>query len=142
MRDINKIMGAAVVLSLVMNIAAVWFVPETIVTHWNGRGEPDGSMTKIFGLFMLTGIISMIAVIFAVLPRLKGIAEHMKQWGGVYAVTAGWFIGFLIVINAHIVLWNTGMLKMNPVILGAYALIVFVVIFAGALWRMFGGPHS
>ena len=64
----DKVIAGIAAISFIINCIGLFFMPECIVTHWDYRGAPDGYMQRTFGLFMLTFIIGMMAVIFIVIP--------------------------------------------------------------------------
>ena len=90
-----------VISSFILNCVALSFMPAKIVTHWDHKGEPEGYMQKTFGLFMLTVIIGMMAVIFIALPKADTIKVYIKSFLSYYYVLTIWFMIMLLFINIH-----------------------------------------
>lgn len=61
-------------------------VPEQMATHWKSQGEVDGYMSKLWGLFiislMITGLIIMFMAILRIDPRKENIAKFKKYYDG------------------------------------------------------------
>jgi uncharacterized membrane protein len=64
---------AAVLTALVWIGTAVVYprLPETMPTHWNLKGEPDGFSPKTYGAFMMPIGMLVMLVIALVLPRIS-----------------------------------------------------------------------
>ena len=107
MGKIDLMIIGTVVISFLINCIAFPFVPAKIVTHWNHKGEPDTHMKKTFGLFMLTAL-------FVAIPKLEPAKKQMRKFLPFYNLISVWFMSMLLFVNIHVVLWNTSILKLNP----------------------------
>ena len=62
-------------------------LPETVVTHWNAAGEPDGWSSRAVAVFVLPGAILLLNLLFPFLlkmdPKYNNISDKIKclvQW--------------------------------------------------------------
>ena len=103
-----------VICSFIMNCIALPFMPSLIATHWDHRGLADGYMQKTFGLFMLNFIFAMMAVIFVVIPKIDQVKRQIEKISSYYYTFTIWAMLLFLFVNVHIVLWNSGVLRLNP----------------------------
>lgn len=101
-------------------IAALYFFsnfPDTVITHWNFYGEPDGFSNKYIGAFLLPGIISGMYLLFLGLPFVDPKKERYENFTKPYFVIRTLLILFLIAIYFVSGFVNLGYpIKINVVI--------------------------
>ncbi|RMF06734.1 SdpI family protein [Candidatus Woesearchaeota archaeon] len=85
-------------------------MPGRMATHWNAGGEPDGTLPKAAGAFMVPGIMALLAGLFAAVPRIDPLGRNLRKFRKQYGMFAGVVMGFLLVVHAQILLWNAGIL--------------------------------
>jgi len=44
-------------------------MPDVMVTHWGVAGQPNGYMSKFWGLFMVPLVSIIIVILFVFLPK-------------------------------------------------------------------------
>ena len=128
MRKMEIFILSVVFLSVVMNIIFLPALPDEIATHWNARGKVDGYMQKQPGLFMLSAIIGIIAVVLVNFPRL--FEKKIEKYKSTYNIFVIWFLSFLLLINIHIVLWNSGLIRLKPAAVFLVSVLIFLLCFA------------
>lgn len=109
MRTIQKLSLGLVAIAFAAAIWAYPLLPESIITHWNAAGQPDGQMPKAVGLFLLPG---MLAVIFAALicfPRIDPKAENYGLFTREYDIFTAAIMGFLLYVHALSIGANMGL---------------------------------
>ncbi len=116
-----------VVLSLILNVIGLSFVPQTIATHWNVSDQADGFMPKVIGLFGFSLIMGLMAGLFIILPRISRLDKKNPGFVPYYAFISFWAMLFFLAINIHILLWNTGTMRIAPSRLAAGAVIVLFI---------------
>jgi len=52
MRKSELIISVMILLSFVIGIYLYFQMPDSMVSHWNAKGQADGYMSKIWGLFI------------------------------------------------------------------------------------------
>lgn len=62
-------------------------LPDTVVTHWDGNGVPNGTQSKFIGIIVFPGILVLVNLLMPVLmktdPKYENMGEKMKtlvQW--------------------------------------------------------------
>ena len=101
-------------------------LPETMATHWNFRGEPDGWSGRAFAVFGLTGLVAAInlALHFALNADPK-----RANMNGVLRAVALWTCPFVAVLaGGATIAWGLGyelrIDRVIPILMG----LLFVVI--------------
>ena len=96
------IVAAAVVISLL----AYPKLPERMASHWNGKGEVDGWLSKSVCLWIMPGIMVFQTSLFFVILLIDPLRKNIEKFFGYYA-------GFIIIINLFLlavhgwmILWN------------------------------------
>lgn len=102
-----------VVLALAVSIAAWGHVPERIDSHWNARGEVDGTMPKFWGLFLMPIVLAAMALIALWIPRIDPLKENIALFRRYYDGFMLMLLLFLFVLHLFLVLWNAGT-KLDP----------------------------
>jgi uncharacterized membrane protein len=114
-RSVDTAFIATVCVSFIINIFVYPHVPDLIATHWNGQGVVDTYMMKGPGLFMITLFLAMFALIFIVVPKLPHLKPFAARYYTLYCIFSTWLMGLIFLINIHVVLWNAGILKVQPI---------------------------
>lgn len=130
----DKVIIGIVIISFLINCIALPFMPTRIVTHWDHRGESDGYMQKALGLFMLSFIIAMMAAIFVIIPKVDQVKPYIRKFLHFYYTFTIWFMLMFLFINIQVVLWNTGIFELNPLVVMNTSLILLVVGLTGCIF--------
>ena len=59
-----------VLLVFLVSICLYPKMPDRMATHWNAKGEVDGYMSKTFGVFLMPIVITVITVLFMLIPKI------------------------------------------------------------------------
>jgi len=80
-----------VLISFILSIYFYPLVPEQMATHWDEKGEVNGYMSKLWGLFFMPLIMVGLALFFLVVPRvdprkanIEKFRKHYEGFTGVY----------------------------------------------------------
>jgi len=84
-----------------------------MATHWNYRGEVDGYMSKFWGVFFMPLVITGLAVLFLVIPRIEPMRDNITKFRKYYDGFIIIFIFFMLAVHLQILLWNTG-IQISP----------------------------
>lgn len=97
------IIAAAVVASAVVYPR----LPETIPTHWNMDGQPDGWSSRAFGAWITPVILLGMWALFRLLPAIDPRGANYAKFGGAFEAIIDSLMLFLL--GMHIVLLRAGL---------------------------------
>lgn len=113
MRKATAVITGLILFSFIISIYFYPHVPETMATHWNSRGEVDGYMSKLWGLFFMPLVITGLSVLFLVIPRIDPKKENIAKFRKYYDGFVILLIFFMLAVHLQVLLWNTG-IRINP----------------------------
>jgi uncharacterized membrane protein len=136
----GEVLGLILVLAAVL-ISAVLYprLPETLPSHWNLRGQPDGFVHKPFGPFLSPAIMAGVLLLFMALPAISPRGFRFETFRPVWAVIEGSVLGLLFLIHALALMQAMGKpVDMNRgVAAGVGLLLVVLGNFMGKVTRNF-----
>ncbi|WP_435153127.1 SdpI family protein [Haladaptatus sp. DFWS20] len=83
-------------------------MPDRMATHWNASGDADGTMSKLWGLFLLPTLTAGLLVLFAVIPRIDPLSENIQMFREQYELFVVLFVAFMLYVHSLVILWNLG----------------------------------
>lgn len=109
-------------LTVLGSSAAYPVLPDTVASHGNAAGVPDGFTGKPAGTALIPLIMAVLVALLSVLPRIDPLRKN-------YAAFQDWYDGFillmvffLLAIQCMIILWSLGhpvsMNRVMPVLVG------------------------
>jgi uncharacterized membrane protein len=113
MRKTTLGVAGLVLLSFILSIYFYPQVPERMATHWNFQGEVNGYMSKFWGLFFTPVVMTGIATLFLVIPRIDPKKENIEKFRKYYDGFVILFILFMVAVHLQILLWNVG-IQISP----------------------------
>lgn len=106
-------------------------LPETMVTHWNAAGQPDGTSSKGWGQFLLPLVTLGTVVALFVSPRIDPDRANVEAFRPLYNEFVVLVTAFLAVTHAVVLAVNLGYpVPITTVILAGVGLVVY---FSGTL---------
>jgi len=93
------------ILAAVLSLWAYPRMPDIVTTHWNLRGEPDGSSSRLFAASVLPLLLAGLPVLFRLLPRIDPKGENYAAFNDTYWRIANTVIVFLFGAHA-VLLWQ------------------------------------
>ena len=102
---------AVIGLALFSFILSIYFypqMPEQMATHWNSQGEVNGYVSKLWGLFLMPLVITGIAVMFLIIPKIDPLKENMRKFRNYYDKFIIFLTLFLVSAHLYALLWNAG----------------------------------
>ena len=103
------------VLSWVLILAAWGFslalyarLPESIPTHWDLHGRPDGFTPKPWGAFVTPMVMIGIYLVFLVLPRISPRGYRFDSFLGVWEIIRTAILALLLLVHVLVVLSGAG----------------------------------
>lgn len=101
-------------------------LPDRLATHWNAQGQVDGYTSKTAGLLMLPMIALAIVLLLLVLAQIDPLKRNIETFRGIYNTAILYFLGFLFVVQAHIISWNLGFqVRINVLVPVMIAVLIF-----------------
>jgi uncharacterized membrane protein len=108
MKLIRLAIIAVLLLTITVTIAVYPVVPDKVVSHWNAAGEPDGYMSKLWGLALIPVIMTACIGLFAILPRIDPYKNNYAKFRDYYEGFILLIVLFLLAIQVQIILWSIG----------------------------------
>lgn len=113
MRKATLAVMCLVFLSFILSIYFYPQVPEQMAIHWNSQGEVDSYISRLWGLFFIPLVTAGLAVTYLVIPKIDPRKENIEKIRKYYEEFRVIVILFMVVVQLHILLWNTGT-QVNP----------------------------
>lgn len=125
MKKSSIIVLSILIISFLIGIYFYYQFPDKIVSHWDSQGQPNGYMSKFWGLFLMPLISVALFLLFMLLPKIDPLKNNIKKF-------RNYFDGFIIIIFIFLfylyiltILWNLG-LKFNMIL---FLIPAFAVLF-------------
>lgn len=99
-------------------------LPETMVTHWNAAGTPDGTMPKFWGQVTLPAITAGVLAMTFLAPKIDPKRKNIESFRGVYNDFVVVLTAFLALVHGVALAINLGYdVSINAVIYGGVGLL-------------------
>lgn len=125
----NKIKIIALSIVALSFLVAIWAypqMPEMMASHWNYKGEVDGYMPKVLGLFLLPILSAVFFVVFSYIPKIDPQKDNIEKFKKYYDIFVLSFEFFMFYVYLLTVLWGRGLVfDMTAAITPAFALLFF-----------------
>ena len=108
MRKATFVVIVLILLSFILSIYFYSQMPERMAPLWNSQGKVDGYTSKLCGLFLMPLVITGIAVMFLIIPKIDPMKENIEKFSNHYDRFIIILILFLVFVQVHILLWNVG----------------------------------
>lgn len=127
-RAANVLNATLVIVGFVVSALLYTRLPESVPTHWNLRGDPDGFTPKPWGPFVLPLVMAAMAVIFSAAPRVSPAGFRMESFAPAFRFVKSCALVFLLLIHVVALLAGIGVsVPMNRVAEGGLGVLVIVV---------------
>lgn len=122
---------AAALLAIVSAGIALYIypsMPERYAMHWNVKGEADGYSEKTLGLFMFPVMITVMMLVYMLLPRIDPLRKNIEAFRRYYDSAILFVIAFMFYIQSLTVLWNSGNnFNMSLAIIPGFAMFFYYI---------------
>jgi uncharacterized membrane protein len=129
MKKITKSRIAIAGVILVAFVLSIYFypqMPERMASHWNMQGRVDGYIPKFWGLFLMPLILTGLALLFAVIPRIDPLKVNIEKFRKYYDGFVILFCIFMLSVHYQIILWNLGIeISLNMLLPIGLGLLIF-----------------
>ena len=99
------------VVTAVAAAVSIWAyprLPETVATHWNLQGQPDGYSSRFWSVALIPVVILAVTGLFQVLPRLDPRHANYEKFLGVYWLIANGVLTFILVMHGLVLAAGLG----------------------------------
>ncbi len=105
--------------------------PDVMASHWNYKGEVNGTMPKLWGLFLLPSLMLVLYLLFLVIPLIDPLRANIAKFRDYFDLFIAAITLFMLYIYVLTILWSLGLtFDMNMALVPALALLFY---FMGAL---------
>ncbi len=94
------------IISFVIGLISLNYLPDIIVTHWGFYGEPNGYSSKAFGVLMFPVLILVLLLLFNFLPHTDPYQKNFLQFEKYFRTFICIILGFLLYLQIIIIAWN------------------------------------
>jgi len=125
---------AILIVILFSSIIGIYFyprMPENMASHWNEKGEVNGYMPKIWGLFLVPIISFVLFLLFVAIPKIDPLKKNIEKFRKYFDTFMLLIILFLFYVYLLTIFWNLG-LRFNffPVLVPVFS---FIIYYSGVL---------
>lgn len=84
------------------------YMPERMASHWGAKGNVNGYMPKLLGLFLMPVISVILFLAFIIIPRIDPLKGNIAKFRGYFDRFILLIFGFLLYLFILTILWNLG----------------------------------
>ena len=126
LRTSQWIILALIVISIIVSIVLVPYMPQRMASHWNMQGEVDGTMSRFWGLFLLPMVSVFLFLLFILIPKIDPLKANIQKFQKHYDGFVFILMLFLSYIYVLTLLWNRGIhFNMTRLMVPAFAALLF-----------------
>ena len=92
------------VLATAFSVWAYPRLPEVVTTHWNFKGEPNGTSSRLVAAGLLPLFLAVLPLIFRALPKIDPKGENYAKFTDAYWLIANSVILFLAGVHVVVLL--------------------------------------
>ncbi len=103
-------------------------LPAHIVGHWDASGNPNGVISKFWGLFLLPLIELFLFLLYYFIPKIDPLKNNIESFRKMYNLL--WVILSLFLFYIHLLTlyWNTGhIFSITTFLLPAFTILWFSI---------------
>jgi uncharacterized membrane protein len=100
--------GALVLVFFILAGVLYPLIPEVMASHWNAKGEADGTISRFWGLFLFPLISLGMAAILLVIPKIDPLKANMQRFKNYYYGFIIAFLAYFLYVYILTLVWNLG----------------------------------
>ncbi|MFC7096125.1 SdpI family protein [Halobaculum marinum] len=106
----RRLLAAFIVVAMAgASALALPSLPAQVATHWNAAGQPDDTMPRLVGAFLLPAITAGVTLLLYVAPRFDPRYESIESFRGGYEWFVVGMVAFLAYVHGMTLAWNLGL---------------------------------
>jgi len=101
----------SIVLVLGVILVSAWMLPrmpEVMATHWDAKGQVNGTMSRFWGMFLMPLIMLALYGLFVIIPVIDPLRKNIEAFRPQYNLLAVGILVYLVFIHAVTQAWNLG----------------------------------
>jgi uncharacterized membrane protein len=103
-------------------------MPDEMISHWNSKGEADGTMSKFWGLFLMPFVLLGLFLMFIFIPRIDPLKRNIAKFINYFDNFILVIIVFLFYLYLLTLFWNMNYrFNMIRALIPAFSLLFFYV---------------
>ena len=115
---------ALVIASFAIGALAYPLLPETVATHWDEHGSPNGWSGREFAVFFFPAMMLALLALLVYLPHFDPLRENVEKFSGTWDMFKLVFIAFMLYVYLLSLAANLGMgINISYAMLPALALL-------------------
>lgn len=107
-RVISIITPMVVVATVVVSALLYPHLPESMVSHWDASGAPDGHMSRAWGTFLLPGFLVIIYLVLLAVPAIDPLRKNIQKFRSWYDGFIFFFVLFMTYVHGLTLAFNLG----------------------------------
>jgi len=103
------------IISLILILAAtlagllLWDkLPDQMASHWNENDQVDGTMSKVWGVFLMPLVTVGMLALFLVIPSIDPLKANITKFRGAFNLFIALMIAFMIYVHGLTLAWSLG----------------------------------
>jgi uncharacterized membrane protein len=114
--------------------AVLWNqLPDPMASHWNANDEVNGTMPKIWGVFLMPLVMLGMFLLLTFIPNLDPLKANVAQFRETFNLFIVFMVAFMLYVHTLTLLWSLGYgFQMSAALLPALGLLF---IFIGYMLR-------
>lgn len=103
------IISLALILIAVIAGGIFWNqLPDQMASHWNANDQVDGTMPKVWGVFLMPVITVVMLILFLALPGMDPLKANIAQFRETFNVFIVLIIAFMLYVHGLTLAWSLG----------------------------------
>jgi uncharacterized membrane protein len=103
-------------------------LPESVPTHWNMRGQPDGYSSRLFAVISMPVALLVLTAVFQILPRIDPRGANYAKFQATYWVLVNGVLGLLFALHVMVLAVGLGAGVNVPQAIGIGAGLLFMLL--------------
>ena len=108
MRKSELVVLGIILLSFIIGLYFYPKMPAQVASHWNVKGEVDGYMSKLWGLFLMPVVTAAMFILFIIIPKIDPLKANIAKFRNYYNRLIVLIVVFLFYIYVLTIVWNLG----------------------------------
>lgn len=97
-----------ILLSFAVGVFLYPRMPTTMASHWDVRGQVDGYVSRLWGVFFLPMTLVGLACLFMAIPSIDPLKANIARFRTHYDAFVLLTVGFFFYLHLLTLLWNLG----------------------------------
>ena len=94
-KNIQILISCLILASFLLGAYLYPIMPERMASHWDASGSVNGYMSKLWGLFLMPVISTVLFLAFLVIPKIDPLKENIAKFRAYFDLFILLLFGFL-----------------------------------------------